>query len=111
MPRAESQNWNSVQGQVLKTVMVTAIELKEVHTAVSSGLRTVNKCVSLTEQDGTIYLSNLKAVPEGGKVAYFLSKINKIRQLNMSPRINLQIIWKHAYLVEKKIPFLNIQIP
>ena len=68
MPRAESQNWNLIQGQVFKTVMVTAIKLQEVHTAVSNGLGTLNKCFSLTEQDRIVYLPNLKAVLEGEKV-------------------------------------------
>lgn len=85
--------------------MVTAIKLQEVHTAVSKGLGTLNKCVSLREQDSIIYLPNLKAVPEGEKVGYYLSIINKIRQLNISPWINLQIVWKHAYLVEKNSIF------
>ena len=81
--------------------MVTAIKLQEIHKAVSNVLGRLNKCASLTEQDRIIYLSNLKVVPEREKVGYYLSKINNIRQVNISPRNNLQIIWKHVYLVEK----------
>lgn len=54
-------------------------------------------------------MSNLEAVPKEEKIGYYLAKINKMGQLNISPWTNFQIIWKHAYLVGEKNPFLDVQ--